>query len=75
MKLYNRVVELGGYDWVTESKGMTSRHEADEPRRMEKDDYSVQFTAILHKRWIPTQNTLLQILIVSILSKTVVDWY
>ena len=23
MKLYNRVVELGGYDWVTESKGMT----------------------------------------------------
>lgn len=22
LKLYNRVVELGGYDWVTESKGL-----------------------------------------------------
>jgi ARID/BRIGHT DNA binding domain len=22
MKLYNRVVELGGYDWVTEEKGI-----------------------------------------------------
>jgi chromatin structure-remodeling complex subunit RSC9 len=25
MKLYNRVVELGGYDWVTEEKGMGLR--------------------------------------------------
>ena len=24
MKLYNRVLELGGYDWVTEEKGMAT---------------------------------------------------
>ena len=43
MKLHNRVVELGGYDWVTESKGMAlfPRYKADEFRGMEKDDYSV----------------------------------
>jgi len=45
MKLYNRVVELGGYDWVTESKGMTPPTsqgvQSLRVRGMEKDDYSV----------------------------------
>ena len=44
MKLYNRVVELGGYDWVTEEKGMSLllRSEEDvDGRTMEEDDYSI----------------------------------
>jgi hypothetical protein len=60
LKLYNRVVELGGYDWVTESKGnQISECRANEVRRVEEDDYSVQSTTILYERWISTQNTLL----------------
>ena len=55
LKLYNRVVELGGYDWVTESKGPTSTTNTNlTSRGMEKDDYSVQLASVLHKWWIST---------------------
>ena len=42
MKLFNRVVELGGYDWVTEEKGMShSRRRRTNVRTMEENDDSV----------------------------------
>lgn len=42
MKLFNRVVELGGYDWVTEEKGMSQgQRRRNNVRTMEENDDSV----------------------------------
>lgn len=59
MKLYNRVVELGGYDWVTEEKGIFPSNMDAYGRTMEEDDYSIQITIFMYKRRIPTKNSLL----------------
>jgi hypothetical protein len=42
-KLYKNVVSLGGYDWVTEEKGIRPENTGQGVtlRTMEEDDYSV----------------------------------
>jgi chromatin structure-remodeling complex subunit RSC9 len=61
LKLYNKVLELGGYDAVTEEKGLLHSCGVSNVRTMEENIRYLQFTCFLYKWRISTQNTLLQI--------------